>query len=986
MHYRFSSFILLLLITLISFSFSEGGDNSNSDLKYNNPPFTNCESDWIDSVYNSLSLDAKIAQMFMVAAYSNRDQNHIDEVSELIVKYQVGGVIFFQGGPVRQANITNYFQSISTTPLMIAQDCEWGLGMRLDSVISFPYQMMLGAIQNDQLIYEMGKEIASELKRIGVHTGFSPVMDINNNPRNPVINHRSFGENREKVAAKSYAYMSGLQDESILAFGKHFPGHGDTDSDSHLGLPVISHSKDHLNENELYPFRQLINNGLSGIMVAHLSVSSFDSTNTPSSLSSPILREILKHDLGFEGLIITDALNMEGVKSDDLKSGDLEVQAIIAGNDILLMSEDVPKAIKAIKKAIKKGSISEKEIEESCRKILKAKYWVGLNNYKPVAIDNLYKDLNSNSALVLKQSLIEQSLIVVSNENNLLPLQRLDTLRIASVTIGSVDDSAFNESLSKYTHVDKYNISSQSDSTSYLQVLDSLSGYNLIIIGVSKTSQKPKLNFGISTNSIRFISEISSKKKVILSLFANPYSMQLMDTLISPASTIIAFNDDEMIQKCSSELIFGGIPALGKLPVSISDELKEGYGCISFRKTRLKYSLPEEAGFDSDKLSYIDSIVNNAIGEGAMPGCQVLVARDGIVVYEKSFGYHTYDNSHPVTLSNLYDIASITKITASLPLIMKLYDEKKLDLNKTFGNYLTLMNGSELKDITLKDALCHQGRLQPWIPFYRNTIDDGKYKKGIYSLKPIPGYTTEVVDGLFILDSYKDSIYNAIYISELRKKVEYKYSDMGFYILQQIIEDLTSCNLEDYVDNNFYKELGADNLGYLPLRKNGFNDIIPTENDLEFRHKLVHGYVHDPGAAMLGGVAGHAGVFSNAGDLAKIMQMYLWDGKYGDFKFFNNGTVEYFATSPYLDKGNRRGIGFDKPELDLSKDGPTFQGISGKSFGHTGFTGTMVWADPETGILYIFLSNRVYPDASNTKLIKMNVRTNIQEAIYNALR
>ena len=540
--------------------------------------------------------------------------------------------------------------------------------------------------------------------------------------------------------------------------------------------------------------------------------------------------------------------------------------------------------------------------------------------------------------------------------------------------------------MSKYSNVDKYILDKDEEKGAFSKLYNSLSGYNLVIIGVSKTSQKSKLNFGITDATIDFVEKMANEKKVVLSLFANPYSLALFNDLENISSVIVAYNDYDQIQKSVAQMIFGGLPILGKLPVSVSNNIKEGKGEISFRTTRIRYSFPEYVGLSSEKLSLVDSFAIDAINSGATPGCQILIARKGVVVYEKAFGYHTYDKSKEVLISDLYDLASITKVAASLPSIMELFDDNEIDLNKTFGDYISVLDTTNKKDIVLQQALCHQGRLKAWIPFYINTLDEGKLKSELFMNKPMPGYTTEVVKGLFILDSYRDSIYTSIYSSDLREKEEYKYSDLGYYLFQLIIEDLTGQSIEEYVKSHFYDKLGVSRLGYLPLQKFSLDEIVPTENDVDFRQTLVHGYVHDPGAAMLGGVAGHAGLFSNAGDLAKLMQMYLWKGKYGDYRFFKEGTIDLFSSAPYLDNENRRGIGFDKPEMDYSKDGPTFQGISGKSFGHSGFTGTLAWVDPDKEIVYVFLSNRIYPEASNTKLIKMNVRTNIQEAIYKAIQ
>ncbi|MCF8370067.1 MAG: serine hydrolase [Bacteroidales bacterium] len=943
-------------------------------------------NEWVDKLMAQMSKEEKIGQLIMAAAYSNRDKKHIVEIEDYIKKYHIGGLIFFQGGPVHQALMTNRFQKKAEIPLLIAMDCEWGLGMRLDSVPSYPYQMMLGAIQNDELIYDMGNAIAENLQRLGVHVSFSPVADVNNNPKNPVINFRSFGENKSNVSRKAYAYMTGLQDNHILAVGKHFPGHGNTSSDSHKELPQLHQSLEQLDSTELYPFRQLIGQGLSSIMTAHLAVSAFDSSGTlPASLSENIIRKLLIDQMKFEGLIITDALNMEGAQIENSKPGDLEVKALLARNDILLMPKDIPKTIKAIKKAIKKGILKQEDIDASCRKILLAKYWAGLNKIEPVKIENLVDDLNQTKYEILKRKLIESSIGMVRNDKGLIPLQRLDTLTIASISIGNQGNSLFQEYLSKYTKVNHFHLNNVFSEYEFNTIKEELDSVNLVIVAVDETSQYASGNYGIAEETIHYIRTLSKEKTVILDLFANPYSLGLWKDSIEADAILISYDDVDPVRELSAQLIFGAFPAIGSLPVSVSEKFPAGTGIISFAKTRLKYGLPEEEGFDPKKLARVDSIALDAINQGATPGCQILIARNGNVVYEKAFGFHTYEKDQEVNINDLYDLASITKIAASLPCIMELTENNKLNLDAGFGEYLPDLKKSNKAKIIMKKALAHQGRLQPWIPFYLNTLENDNLKIALYRKQSEPGFTTQVAERLYILDSYRDSIFRQIVESELRNKEEYKYSDLSYYLFQRIIEKETGMSLNKYVEQEFYVPLGMDYLGYLPLDRFDKSEIVPTELDKLFRKQLVQGYVHDPGAAMEGGVAGHAGLFSNANDLAKLMQMYLNGGEYGGHRFFKASTLNFFNSTPYLKNENRKAIGFDKPEMDFTKDGPTFQGISAESFGHTGFTGTMAWADPDKQIVYIFLSNRVCPDANNIKLIQMNVRTKIQEAIYRAM-
>lgn len=976
-----SYFLILLIfltgITLFSFKSKKNKDSSHK------PEFILEHDKWVDSVYNSLSFEEKIAQLFMVAAYSNKGSAHIKMVAELISEMKIGGLIFFQGGPVRQAKLTNYYQSMSQTPLMISMDAEWGLGMRLDSTITYPKQLMLGAISDNELIYEMGEQIALQLKRLGVHINFAPIIDLNNNPDNPVINYRSFGESKENVTRKGYAYMLGLQDNNILAIGKHFPGHGDTDSDSHKTLPVITHNKAHLDEFELFPFRELINQGIGGIMVAHLFIPSlYSAENKPSTLSENVVTGLLKEELDFEGLIFTDALNMQGVRK-YYEPGEINIEALKAGNDVLLIPESIGNSIKRIVIAVEKGYINKEQIEYSCKKILYAKKWFGLDDYKAVNIKNLSEDLNDIEAKKNNIELVENSITLLKNSSNLLPLKKLDTLKIASVAIGNGKHKIFQNYLGNYTNIDFISINKNVPTNEFDSILTRLSKYNFIVVSFHNTNQRPANDFGITANSISFVEKLSKKTTVSLDLFANPYAFNKFDDIDAIQSIIISYEDSKLSQALSAQVIFGGIKVSGTLPVSLN-KFKIGTGIQIKETIRLKYTDPEDLCIDPNLLIKVDSLALNSIKEGATPGCQILCAKDGKVFYQKSFGFHTYDSLIEVKNKDVYDIASITKITATVSSLMKLYDEQKLLTDDLLSEHLCYLDTSNKKKIKIDDVLIHQAALQAWIPFYINTIDS-LADSTIYSLIYSNQYSLHVADNLYIRNDYSNSLIDTIIASPLRDTIEYKYSDLGFYLFKEMIEQITDKTIDEYVDSVFFSPLGIHFFGYQPIHKIDTFFIVPTEYDTVFRNQLLRGYVHDQGAAMLGGVGGHAGMFSNSNDLAVFMQMLLQKGNYGGQQFLNPETVELFTTTPSTNLENRRALGFDKPEMDYNKEGPTCHCVSAKSFGHSGFTGTIAWADPETNIIYIFLSNRIYPNQDNAKLVEMNVRTEIQQAFADAI-
>lgn len=609
------------------------------------PPFLTGEGQhWVDSVFQTLTPDQRIGQLFMIAAYSNSDKAAIHEVKKLITTCGIGGLIFFQGGPVREAHLTNLYQELSAVPLLVSIDGEWGLAMRLDSTVQYPRQMTLGAIQDDSLIYFMGKEIAYECKRIGIQVNLAPVADVNNNPNNPVISNRSFGENKYNVARKAAMYMKGMQDAGVLANAKHFPGHGDTDSDSHKTLPVINQCALRMDTLELYPFRELISQGLGSIMVAHLYIPCYDTTkNTASTLSKKVVTDLLKDSLGFKGLIFTDALNMKGVAK-YFEPGIVDLKALLAGNDVLLFSGDVPVAISEIKKAIGQGLITQEEIDGRCKKILAAKYWCGLNKRPSIKTKGLVTDLNNRQADLINRKLADAAMTLLKNDQDLIPLKRLDTLSIVSVSLGYDEVPNFENMLSNYATVTHLGIDKDAKPAEADSLLKELDKYNTIILCINNTNNNPKKDFGL-TELVRHLCDTICSMKgkhVIADVFANPYLLTLFHEPEKAQAVVLSYEWSVYTQISSAQLIFGGIPSLGKIPVSVSPLFKAGTGIATGPAIRLKYTVPEEVGIDSRKLRQIDTLALRGIKNRAYPGCQIWIAKDGKVIYNKSFGYHTY--------------------------------------------------------------------------------------------------------------------------------------------------------------------------------------------------------------------------------------------------------------------------------------------------------------------------------------------------------
>lgn len=941
--------------------------------------FKNSESEtnWVDSIYNKMSSREKIGQLYMISAYSNKDSVHENEVKALIEEYKVGGILFFQGGPMRQAKLTNAYQSKSNVPLFIAIDAEWGLSMRLDSTYRYPWNMTLGAIEDLNLIEKVGKNMGNENKRMGIHFNFAPVLDINTNPKNPIIGNRSFGEDKTNVSDKAIAYMKGVQGQGVFSTGKHFPGHGDTAADSHHTLPLVDFSKERIDLVELYPYKRIFDEGLVSVMVGHLKIPSLDPRkNLPSSASYNVVTNLLQKQLGFEGLIFTDGLAMKGA-TDFLGPGDLELAVILAGNDILLGPVDVPAGFEKLETAYKNGILTEERLAYSVKKILRYKYKAGLNKYKPIALENLVQDINPSENDALHYKLYENAITVLKNEKKILPIKNLDQ-KIAYVKLGDDVNSTFVTTLKKYTEVTEiYN-------TNIDSLNSELKKYNTVIISFHKLNKTwEKQNF--TETELLWLQKIAKHNKVILDIFTKPYSLLPINNFDDIEGLVVSYQNSDISQVVSAELLFGAIEAKGKLPVSINSSFHINEGLSTKKLNRLGFTTPENEGMNPLILSKIDTIAQKAIDGKMTPGMQVLVARKGNVIFQKSYGYHTYDNTTKVLNSDLYDVASISKMISTLPNVMQLYDQNKVNLNTKLKKMVPLFSKTNKANLNFKDLLTHYAGLQAWIPFYKATLDtENKPLEKYYHKIADSQFSTKVADGLFIRNDYHDTIMKIIANSPLSIKREYKYSDFTFIILKEYLERKTKKKLEVLSQKKFYSSLGMNNTLYNPLEKFDKNGIAPTEVDNYFRHQVVQGYVHDMAAAMEGGIAGHAGIFSNAMDVAKMMQLFLQKGNYGNKQYFSEKTFDAFNTSYYSSEGVHRGLGFDKR---IGKDGSTCACVSESSFGHTGFTGNIAWVDPETEIVYVFLSNRTYPEVSGdgNKLSKEKIREDIQQIIQEAI-
>lgn len=944
---------------------------------------------WADSIYESLGNDERIAQL-MVVRLSSIDGTtkkvtfYDEQVEALIKKYNIGGICVFQGSPVKQAGIINRLQAKAKTPILMCIDAEWGVGMRMtDSVLPLPRQMMLGAMQDATIVYQYGKIVGEQCRRVGLQVNYAPVVDINNNPNNPVINDRSFGEDKYKVARYGIEYMKGMQETGVMACAKHFPGHGDVDVDSHFDLPVINKTMAQLDSLEFYPFRQIFNAGIGSVMVAHLYIPAIDSTaNRATSLSPQNIKELMRNTMGYQGLTFTDALEMQGVKK-FFPDGEASVQSLVAGNDMLCLPGDVPLAIKKIKEAIAAQKLSWADIEMHCKKVLQAKYEYGLNNYQPINTLNLTKDLNEQVPAMRKLVAENAITLVTKKDNTFFPLSAWTNHKagdVALIVLGTRKENVLAQRMkTDYNAAVFYADDLVKNNAAIAGFVKKIKNkYKKTVIAVHNIGRSPSGNFGLGTLAVSLINQLQQKTNSIIFQFGNAYAAK---NWCNAKNLVVCYEDDNIIQQVAADMLQGKLPYKGVLPVTVCSNFKFGDGI-----TGLKYSAPENQwGLDMARMNRIDSIANDAINKKAAPGCVVLILKEGKIAFEKAYGNNTYHSPDPISIESIFDMASVTKTCATTLAVMKLYEEGKIDLNKKLGDYLPYVRGTNKENLLIKKILLHQAGLVSYIPFYKETIDEtGKPLPGIYSDKKKDSFTIRVAQNFYMANNWADTINERILKSPVGPANKYVYSDNDFILLGKMVEALSGLPLDAYVKKEFYTPMSLPSIGFYPYKKFTTAHIVPTEDEPIFRRQLLRGDVHDPGAAMMGGMAGHAGLFSNAYDIAAIMQMLMNGGTFNGKRFLRKETIQLFTN--YQSNISRRGYGFDKPEKDNKTRKDPYPALSASSatFGHTGFTGTCAWADPARNLVFVFLSNRLYP-SGNDVLLKMNVRPKIHETIYEAL-
>ena len=956
---------------------------------------------WVDSVMDKLSFKEKVGQLFIYTIAPVDTKRNLELLREVIDTYKVGGLLFSGGKMQNQVELTNRAQRQAKVPLMITFDGEWGLAMRLRGMPVFPRNMVLGCIRDNKLLYEYGREVARQCRQIGVQVNFAPVADVNINPENPVINTRSFGEDPIQVADKVIAYASGLESGGVLSVCKHFPGHGDTDVDSHKALPVLPFTRERLDSVELYPFKEAIRAGLGGMMVGHLQVPVIEPIGgLPSSLSRNVVYDLLTDELAFKGLIFTDALAMKGVAG----NGYVSLQALKAGNDMVLSPRNLKEEIPAVLEAIEKGELTREDIESKCRKVLTYKYVLGLKKKSYVQLSGLEQRINSPQTRDLVRRLNLAAITVLNNKNHILPLHTDKEQKIALLEVGDPGETnALAKQLSRYTSLARFSLRANQTEEENQRLRDSLSTYKRIIVAVSEQRLAPYQPF--------FAKFVPESPAIYLFFTPGKMMLQIQRAVAHASAVVLGHSYSSDVQRQVADVLFAKASADGQLSASLGELFPAGAGVTITPKTPLHF-VPEEYGLSSAHLKRIDSIALDGIRQGAYPGCQVVVLKNGHVMFDKAFGTYTGKGSSRVESTNIYDLASLSKTTGTLLAIMKLYDKGRFNLTDKISDHLPFLQRTDKKDITIQEILYHQSGLPSWIPFYQEAIDKDSYDGKLFSARkdahhPLQlgttswanpkfkfkseyvssvktgDYTVQICDSLWLNRSFRKVIEEKIAEAPLKQK-RYVYSDVGFILLGMLVEQLAGMPMEAYLQREFYEPMGLEHTGYLPLRRFAKSEIVPSNKDHFLRKETLQGGVHDEASAFFGGLAGNAGLFSTARDVARVYQMLLNGGEIDGQRYLSKETCQLFTTE--TSKISRRGLGFDKPDADDPKKGNCAPAAPAEVYGHTGFTGTCAWVDPVNELVYVFLSNRIYPDVTNRKLNQLHIRERIQGAIYDAMK
>jgi beta-N-acetylhexosaminidase len=916
-----------------------------------------------------MTLEEKAGQMVMVLAFGNfvnAESEEFARLSHLIEERAIGGVILSHGDVYESAYLLNRLQSKARIPLLVSADLESGLAMRIRRGTPFPNAMAIGATRDTALAFAVGKAIGQEARAIGIHQNYAPVADVNTNPRNPIINTRAFGDDVNLVQNMVVAFARGTQEAGVLATVKHFPGHGDTGLDSHLELPVLPFSRGRLDSIELRPFRAAIDHGTRSVMIAHLGVPAIErNISLPASLSRNIIEDLLRKEFGFGGLVVSDAMEMQGVVR-GYSVTESTLKAIEAGTDIILLPLNAEVALTSIVAAVKNGEISKERIDSSVRRILETKHALGLDRGRLTDLSLIDSEVGSREHWQLARTVARKGMTLLRDDGRILPLTQKPWRRIAAVVITDAEESRSdinrptspfsNEATGSYFvqllgrrlgKVDVARLSPASNESDFQEALTKVRRADLLLLSLHARVRSSSGRIGLPEN-LRIFAEKAERLDIPKAavVFGNPYvAAHFPDTDV----LLCAYGESEPIAEAAAEALCGEIPVRGKLPVAIPGAFSFGSG-IDKPQQRLRKDDPVVVGFDPTKIRRVDSVVYDGIRDSAFSAAQLAVVKDGELIWDRAYGKYSYDAaSREINGDALFDLASVTKVIATTSAIMKLYDQGLLRLDDPVSKYLPAFKDGLKATMTIRHLLLHRGGFPPFRKFWEFCPTSAAMMDSVFATPLIaaPGDTTI-------------------------------YSDLGFMTLGKIVEKVAGRTLAEFTQREFFEPLGMRNTAYLPdpeLRRRA----VATEYDSLWRKRLVQGTVHDENAEFMGGISGHAGLFSTAEDLAVFVQMLLNGGTYGGKRYLRESTIATFVATGQ--EGGERWLGWDKKSPKGSSAGSLF---SASSYGHTGFTGTSVWVDPDRHLGVIFLTNRVHPTRANTKLFK--IRPVLHDMIVGSLR
>jgi len=973
------------------------------------PPYAKQKSSnqWADSLLKTLSFRDMVAQTFMIPAWS-RSAEMDPMVVEMVQKYRVGGIIYFQGHPLTHAYSVNFLQQQSKIPLIIGMDAEWGAAMRIESLSKFPFALSIAAQQNTDYAYRVGNAIGKQLKLLGVHINFAPVVDINSDPNNPVIGVRSFGDQPQLVTDLAIAYNKGLEDAGVFGCAKHFPGHGNTIADSHKELPLVTHTPSSL-QKDILPFEALIKEGVKSVMVGHLRVPLLDTAaNMPSSLSKAIVTDLLRDELKFKGLIITDALNMKGITS-HYSNIDAAIRALNAGNDILCFVENIPALLDTLVKLKDSGRFDSLNLAHSVRRILIAKHQLGLAQYTQINVGNIEKNVqdiyrefaessSESNLLAVQESHPQKSIVLLGNKQNVVPVipNGLDTSWL--VCLGKSLPNELYLRCQQYATTSVVWAHQFPSVDSLYQFISPKKGIKICFNGLQRMwSFKPR---EIPEDLLQLLHKSTHRNDFVFIHTGNVYALQKLSTDIP---IILGMETSSAYLLACVDGLFGQYNITGNLPVKINEKYHNG----STFQTRVKQNPFKGPNFKNPNIKpetevelymLADEVMQNKAAESM----QLLVIKDDEVLYNISRGSYNakFADTEILTTVNqhtVYDLASISKVAATTLAVMKLQERFGFKVNEPIGKYWKEARDCPWGNLPIQDFLLHRSGLPAFLPLW-NLVNSKPHLRAINvydstltdSIKKL--YSWKITPQLALRPETKDSVWEWTKKTKPASEAAFVYSDINAIILGKFVESLCGMNLARFCEIEFYEPMGLRKTGFLPKARGLTPWIPPTAVDSLWPRGTIRAEVHDPSALLFGGFAGNAGLFSSANELAQIMSMLLHEGEYNGQNYLKASTIKQYTKAMAVGD-NYRGLGFDKPngypnksKQKNAKGSNLFDNAPLSIFGHAGFTGTWAWADPEENLIFIFLSNRTYPNDNVNILAKKGYRGKMMEAVYRGLK